>query len=80
MENVHVEELVRNMICERLEKTPEEVTLDARFMTDLKLDSLDMVDLITALEEECSIDIDDEANDIETVGDVIEYIKARMSK
>ena len=78
MANVSAEETVRRTICERLEKRPEEVTLEARFIEDLGADSLDVVELMMALEEEFNIDIDDEANQIETVGDAVEYIESRI--
>jgi len=77
-DNVNVEETVRKIVCERLDKKPEEVTLEARFIEDLGADSLDLTELLMALEEEFNIDIDDEANQIETVADAINYIKAKL--
>ena len=77
-EGVNVEETVRNVICERLEKKPEEVTLGAHIIDDLGASSLDMFDLLTDLEEEFKIDIDDEANQIETVGDAVKYIESKI--
>lgn len=77
MANENVEQTVRQVICDRLDKKPEEVTLDARFVEDLGADSLDVVELMMALEEEFNIDIDDEANQIETVGDAIKYVESR---
>jgi acyl carrier protein len=79
-ENVNVEETVRKIVCDRLEKKPEQVTLEARFIEDLGADSLDVTELLMALEEEFNIDIDDEANQIETVGDAIKYIESRLKK
>jgi acyl carrier protein len=79
-ENVNVEETVRRIICERQDKKPEEVTLEARFIEDLGCDSLDVTELLMSLEEEFNIDIDDEANQIETVGDAIMYISSKMNK
>jgi len=78
MENgVNIEEAVKKVICERLQKKPEEVTLEARIIDDLGASSLDMFDLLTDLEEAFKIDIDDEANQIETVADAIKYIKSK---
>jgi len=54
------------------------VTNEARFIEDLGADSLDLTELLMALEEEFNIDIDDEANQIETVADAIKYIKSKM--
>ena len=76
--SVNVEETVRKVICERLQKSPEEVTLEARIIDDLGASSLDMFDLLTDLEEEFKVDIDDEANQIETVADAIKYIQSRL--
>ena len=50
-EGVNVEETVRKIVCERLEKKLEEVTLGARIIDDLGASSLDMFDLLTDLEE-----------------------------
>ncbi len=63
---VDIEATVRKVICEKLQKKPEEVTLEARIIDDLGASSLDMFDLLTDLEEAFQIDIDDEANQIET--------------
>jgi acyl carrier protein len=77
-EDVNVEETVRRIVCERLDKKPDQVTLAARFIDDLGADSLDLTELLMALEEEFSIDIDDEANQIETVADAVKYIKSKL--
>jgi acyl carrier protein len=74
-----VEERVREMVAQRLERDPEEVTMDAKFMEDLGADSLDTTELLMQLEEEYSIEIDDSANEIKTVGDAVEYIQSKMS-
>jgi len=79
-ENANVEETVRRIICDRLDKKAEEVTLEARFIEDLGADSLDVTELLMSLEEEFNIDIDDEANQIETVGDAIKYISSKLNK
>jgi len=76
--DVNVEETVKKIVCERLDKKPDEVTDEARFIEDLGADSLDLTELLMALEEEFSIDIDDEANQIETVADAIKYIKSKL--
>lgn len=79
MAEVNVEESVKRVIIDRLSKSAEEVTLDARFIDDLGADSLDVTELLMALEEEFNIDIDDEANAIETVKDAVDYIAAKVS-
>lgn len=77
MGDASVEEKVKQIVVERLSKTPEEVTLEARFIDDLGADSLDLTELMMALEEEFNIDIDDEATSIETVGDAVKYISTK---
>ncbi len=74
----NVKDKVRRIIMERLSKTDEEVTLEARFIDDLGADSLDVTELLMALEEEFNVDIDDEANSIETVGQAIDYISGKI--
>lgn len=74
----NVEEKVKQIVIERLSKTAEEVTLEARFIDDLAADSLDLTELLMALEEEFNVDIDDEANTIETVADAVNYIAAKV--
>lgn len=74
----NVADRVKGIIVERFERKPEEVTEEARFVDDLGADSLDITEMIMALEEEFNIDIDDDANQIETVGDAIRYIEGKL--
>ena len=69
---------VQTIVCKYLEKKPEEVTKEARFNEDLGADSLRVYELLSALEDEFQIGIDDDANKIETVDDVVKYILARQ--
>ena len=78
MADVNVAETVKRIVVERLEKSDDEVTTEARFIDDLGADSLDLTELLMALEEEFNVDIDDEANKIETVGDAVEYISGLL--
>ncbi len=78
MADVNLEEIVKRIVVERLSKEKSEVTVDARFIDDLGADSLDLTELMMALEEEFNVDIDDEANSIETVSDAIKYIEAKL--
>ena len=73
-----VEKKVKMIVMERLSKTSDEVTLEASFIDDLGADSLDQTELLMALEEEFNVDIDDEANTIETVGDAVSYIAGKV--
>ena len=69
-------EKVKEVIVEQLGVEDEAVTTETSFIDDLGADSLDIVELIMALEEEFDLQIpDSEAENIATVGDVIEYIK-----
>ncbi|HEY8422568.1 MAG TPA: acyl carrier protein [Thermoclostridium sp.] len=70
-------EKVKEIIVDQLGVDESEVTMEASFIDDLGADSLDIVELIMALEEEFDLEIPDkEAEKITTVGDAVEYIKA----
>ena len=73
-------EKVKNIIVEQLGATENSVTMEASFIDDLGADSLDIVELIMALEEEFDTEIPDEdAEKVATVGDVVEYIKNHIA-
>jgi acyl carrier protein len=70
---------VRKVVVEELGVKEEEVVESASFTEDLGADSLDVVELVMALEEEFGIDIpDDEVNNIKTVGDAVNYITKKQ--
>jgi len=72
---------VKDIIVEQLGVEPNEVTIDARFREDLKADSLDLVELIMAFEEEFGGEIPDEdAQKILTVRDAVDYLNSRGAK
>ncbi|MGQ9557989.1 MAG: acyl carrier protein [Desulfurispora sp.] len=68
-------EKVKKIIVEQLNVEPDEVTMEASFTEDLNADSLDIVELVMALEEEFEMTIPDEdAEKIRTVGEAVRYI------
>lgn len=76
-DNKEMFDKIKDIIVEQLGVEPDEVTEQSSFIDDLGADSLDIVELIMALEEEFDMEIpDEEAEKISTVGDVIEYIKS----
>lgn len=75
-----LEEKVINIVVDKLGVDRAEVTPDAVFVDDLGADSLDLVELIMAMEEEFGFEIaDEEAEKLRTVGDVISFIKAKAA-
>ncbi len=71
-----VETRVKEIVCEQLGVSDDEATPQASFIDDLGADSLDIVELVMALEEEYEIEISDEdAEKIKTVQDVVTYIE-----
>jgi acyl carrier protein len=80
MSDKPVEEKVKEIIVEQLGVNPEQVTPTASFIEDLGADSLDIVELVMAFEEEFSVEVPDEdAEKLQTVGDVVKYIEEKSS-
>ncbi|HEY5040905.1 MAG TPA: acyl carrier protein [Verrucomicrobiae bacterium] len=71
-----IDQRVKDIIVEQLGVKPEQVTPAAKFIEDLGADSLDTVELVMALEEEFGVEVPDEqAEKLQSVGDVIKYIE-----
>ena len=69
-------EKMREIIAKQLNCDGETIGLDTSFKDDLGADSLDLFELVMALEEEYGLEIPaEELSDVETVGDIIEYLK-----
>ena len=74
-----VYEKVKDIIIDQLGVDADKVTIDASFREDLEADSLDLVELIMAFEEEFGGEIsDEEAQKITTVGEAVDYLSAHM--
>lgn len=72
---------VKKVIADQLGLDAEEITMDSSFVDDLGADSLDIVELIMALEEDFDIEIPDEdAEKISSVGDIVEYIRTHSEE
>jgi len=75
----NVEQTAREVVCKVMSKRPDEVTLDAQLVADLDMQSIDFIELYEALDQEFNVDIDDEANEIQTFGDLVQYIEKRLA-
>jgi acyl carrier protein len=74
-------ERLRKIIVDQLGVDESQVTMEASFREDLKADSLDLVELIMAMEEEFGAEVSDEdAQKIQSVGDAVRYIDERANK
>lgn len=70
-------EKIQAIVADKLSIDAESVTMEASFIDDLNADSLDIVELVMALEDELDMEIPDEdVENFKTVGDVVQYVKA----
>jgi acyl carrier protein len=70
---------LKEIVVEQLGVEEDQVTMEARFREDLEADSLDLVELIMAFEDEFGGEIsDDEAQGLKTVGEAVKYLEARL--
>jgi acyl carrier protein len=73
-------ERIRGLVAEQLGVEPKEMTPEANILDDLGADSLDVVEMVMAIEEEFDIEIaDEDAEGMRTVGDVESYIAQRIA-
>lgn len=71
---------VKEVVVEQLNVNPDEVKEESKFVEDLGADSLDVVELVMALEEKFGCEIpDEEAEKIQTVGDAVKYIESKKA-
>ena len=74
-------EKVRDIVAEQFDVDSEEVTAESTIIDDLGADSLDVVDLISAVEDEFDVQIPDEkVEGIKTVGDIVAFIESATSE
>ena len=79
MSSEEILEKVKAIIVEQIGVADTAVTMEASFIDDLGADSLDIVELVMAIEEEFDIEIPDaDAEKVVTVGDVVDYIKENV--
>ncbi len=72
-------EKVREILMEQLDVEEDAVTMEANIVDDLKADSLDLVDLLMALEDEFDVEVpDEEVENIKTVRDLVRYVEAHQ--
>ena len=77
---MEIENKVREIVCQQLDVDPEQVKLETSFVEDLGADSLAVVELVLALEEEFEMDIPDEDTEkLRTFKDAVEYINSKVS-
>ncbi len=76
---MQLEERICELIVEQLGVSREEIVPEASFIDDLGADSLDIVELVMAMEETFDIEIpDDDAEKIQTIGDALSYLRERV--
>ena len=75
-------EVLRRLMAEQFAVAPEEITAETNFYDDLSADSLDMVELALACEEEFGIEIEDsdESWAVSTVGELLDYIESHVEE
>ena len=72
---------IREIVADKLNISEDEITMDSAFLEDLNADSLDIVELIMALEDELDMEIPDEdAENFVTVGDVDKFVKSHVEE
>ena len=80
MTRTDIFELIRGRLAELIECEPAQISLETRLEEDLEADSLDLVELAMALEEELSLEIpDEELEGIRTVKDAVDFVAERVS-
>lgn len=72
---------ITQLLAEQLNIDPKTITRDSRIVEDLHTDSLDMVEMLIALEDKYDITIpDDEAKNLDTIGKLVDYIESKIAE
>ena len=72
-------EKIQQIIAEQLDTAPEDITLDSNLIKDLEADSLDAVEIITAIEDEYDIEIPEEkAEEFTTIQSIVDYVESLL--
>ena len=81
MSEKNTDQKIKDIIVQQLSVNAEQVTPEAKFIEDLGADSLDIVELVMAFEEEFGVEVpDSDAEKLLSVGDVVKYIEDKQSK
>ena len=82
MSNEEILKVLCELVAEQFAKDPEDITLDTAFEGDLGADSVDLVELVMAMEEEFEIGEieEEELNGLKTVGDALNYLASKLNK
>ena len=80
MSNEEILSVLRALVAEQFAKEPEEINMDTAFEGDLGADSVDLVELVMAMEEEFEVGEiqEEELGSLKTVGDAVNYIAAKV--
>ena len=82
MSHEEIFQVLQNLVAEQFAKDAEEITMDTAFEGDLGADSVDLVELVMAMEEEFEVGEieEEELSALKTVGDAVNYIAGRLNK
>ena len=81
MSNEDIFQTMRNLVAEQFGMEPDEVTMETSFEYDLGADSVDLVELVMAMEEEFELGMaqEDEVKSLKTVGDAVNYVASKLN-
>jgi acyl carrier protein len=82
MSNEEVFQAMRDLVAEQFAQSPEDVTMETSFEEDLGADSVDLVELIMAMEEEFDVGEiqEDDLSELKTVGDAVRYLAGKLNR